>query len=215
MLGGKACSTCVYGSQMWGYGKPNIGACLTCTAKKGDTYAGACNACAQSVQPGRCFSCLDTMPLKICGANQTVGTNGCQIGPDDQTPCDKCSNVAKSDAVFKECMACYQNPNWSNECDTCGGMATNAVDQTRCFKCIKTARFPSFEYYGCGYCFLHQVSSKESCLQCVEDKAVPYAAKSTCTSCYDTDRQATSSLLPTKCLSCLRTQQKDYSQACL
>lgn len=217
VLGAKPCSTCVFGSQMWGYGKPNIGACITCTAKKGPLYAGACNACAQSKQPGRCFACLDTQPLKICGVNQTVGTNGCQIGANDQTPCDLCSNTAKSDAVFQQCTNCYLNPNWQNECSGCGSNPATADSQARCYQCIQNARFPSYQYYGCSSCFAGYVSSGQqaSCLQCVENKAVPYAAKASCSVCADSTRQGFTPQGLDKCFGCLKTQQTDYTAACV
>lgn len=200
---------------MWGYGPPNIGACITCTARKGDMYAGACNACAQSKQPGRCFSCLDTFPLKICGPNQTTGTGGCMIGPNDQTPCDLCSNSAKNDAVFQQCTNCYRNPNWQNECSECGSVPEDAAGQSRCYQCIQNIRSPSYEYYGCSSCFgsLLPKNQHATCLQCVEDRSVSFAAKASCSSCINTTAG-----LSTKgsgpCFTCLRSQQQDYSSAC-
>lgn len=202
---------------MWGYGKPNVPACLTCTRKKGDNYSGACNACAQSKKPGRCFACLDSLSLKFCAANQTVGTDGCQLRAFDQTPCDLCSNTAKSDAVYKQCTSCYMNANWQNECNDCGNIATTADDQARCYKCIQTARFTSYEYSGCASCFSDWVKSgqRSSCLKCVEDKSVRQAAKSSCASCVDSTRESLTTKNANACLSCLKTKQQDYSAMCV
>eukprot|EP00882_Tetradesmus_deserticola_P014401 GHRQ01015313.1.p1 GENE.GHRQ01015313.1~~GHRQ01015313.1.p1 ORF type:complete len:209 (+),score=42.50 GHRQ01015313.1:479-1105(+) len=202
---------------MWGYGKPDIAACLACSAKKGGRYVGACNACAQSSSPARCFACLDTQSLQICNTTQQPGRDGCNIGPNDQTPCDLCSNAAQSDDVFRQCLACHTDPNVQQECLDCGNIPTTAATQARCFACVKAARFPSFASTGCAACFSSwlMAGKTQSCLQCVESSTTPAAAKASCSSCVDATA-ARSQALQQKCFSCLKgTQVKDYSATCL
>uniref|UniRef100_A0A383VEC9 Apple domain-containing protein n=1 Tax=Tetradesmus obliquus TaxID=3088 RepID=A0A383VEC9_TETOB len=217
ILDNKRCSTCVYGARMWGYGKPDISACLSCAAKKGNRYVGACNACAQSSSPGRCFACLDTQPLKICNTTQRAGSDGCNIGPNDQTPCDLCSNAAQSDDVFKQCLACHTNPNVQQECLDCGNIPTTAATQARCYACVKAARFASYTSTGCAACFSSWLipGKSQSCLQCVEASTTPFAAKASCSSCVDGSVKR-SQALQDKCFGCLKkTQIADYAATCI
>ncbi|KAF6244122.1 hypothetical protein COO60DRAFT_1708159 [Scenedesmus sp. NREL 46B-D3] len=217
ILDNKRCSTCVHGARMWGYGKPDIAACLACSAKKGGRYVGACNACAQSSSPKRCFACLDTQPLKICNTTQRAGSDGCNIGPNDQTPCDLCSNAAQSDDVFRQCLACHTEPNVQQECLDCGNIPTTAATQARCFACVKAARFPSYASTGCAACFSSWLmpGKTQACLQCVESSTTPAAAKASCSSCVDATT-GRSQPLQDKCFGCLKgTQVEDYSATCL
>eukprot|EP00879_Flechtneria_rotunda_P016186 GHRR01016930.1.p1 GENE.GHRR01016930.1~~GHRR01016930.1.p1 ORF type:complete len:220 (-),score=49.24 GHRR01016930.1:1815-2474(-) len=160
--------------------------------------------------------CLDTFPLKFCKQGEVKGTNACQVLPNDQTPCDLCSNSAKSDDVYKQCLNCYRNPNWEQECSSCGSIATKATDQARCYDCVQKTKFNSYKYYGCSSCFASWVlpGQTPACLACVENSGTPMAAKSSCSSCVDASQQRINTT-QAACFNCLKTQQQDHQAACL
>jgi hypothetical protein len=179
--------------------------CLFCTSR---SFVGSCNACAQSKEPGRCFACLDSFPLRFCSNGTLPGDDGCRHLPNDQTPCDLCSNSALSDGVFKQCLNCYKKPDWEQECKDCSFLPGSAVAQERCFRCVQTAKFPSVEDQGCAACFNWLVTPGKAdvCLSCVEDQSVSFAAKPSCSGCVY-NSQGRSSTEEASCFACLKLTQ--------
>lgn len=203
ILDRKACQTCVYAQTTWGTGPPDPVSCLRCVAKKGDGYIGGCNACAQSTQPGRCFTCLDDFPLRYCyGANPP--TSNCLLAT-DQTPCDLCANAALSTEAYWQCLACYKTANLADDCKSCSNIPNSAQDQVRCYKCVQNARPSPAAYVGCGLCFSRwlQPGRTPDCLACVEDQSVAVPAKSFCNACWDQQHLAPGS--SSTCRACLGT----------
>ncbi|KAF8058084.1 hypothetical protein HT031_005744 [Scenedesmus sp. PABB004] len=143
VLSNSSCATCVFGRRMWGPGPPDAAACFNCTTARGAAFAGACNACAQSAAPARCFACLATFPLaaRLCKPGAAGGA-AC-IGPNDQTPCDLCANAAPGDgAAFSACADCSAavSPERSDECTSCASTPGTAAGQERCFRCVRAAK---------------------------------------------------------------------------
>ncbi|KAI8464622.1 MAG: hypothetical protein J3K34DRAFT_491132 [Monoraphidium minutum] len=191
ILDSQPCATCALGGAMWGPGPPDVAACLSCAAKRGQALSGECNECAQSLAPGRCFACLAAGDASVKRCKTGAEALGSCRQPGAPTPCARCANAAAGGGgggAFDRCVACFADPQRDNECAACallpqadgGGGA-----QARCFQCVARAGFASYQHSGCSECFAPGVdgAARGACLECAEAKATAPGAKALCAAC--------------------------------
>lgn len=223
MLSGKPCAQCALGSTIFGTGPADVAGCLACARRK-PALAGACNECAQSKAPARCFACLEgRYNLRMCPAPAAPGVPstpsapaaaaapGACRQPTASTPCARCANSVASDATFGRCLACFSDPNRDSECASCGEAAESDADRERCYACVGAAGFTSNQQYGCSACFggfIDGPDAREACLACAEARATPGDAKRWCASCADGEAGRAGARERSSCVACLQSEAK-------
>eukprot|EP00878_Enallax_costatus_P020676 GHUV01021865.1.p1 GENE.GHUV01021865.1~~GHUV01021865.1.p1 ORF type:complete len:402 (+),score=42.22 GHUV01021865.1:502-1707(+) len=203
----KACAACATLTPQLGQ-KVDVLKCIDCSNKYGPTYTNACTECAElDAKQGavdKCLGCVARASKVACSDNGWPTT--CFNPATGSGVCATCASTAYD---YETCVKCVERKPFSQDCGSCGTLS-DAVQQTKCYNCVKTATSYTTACFDCIN-YLKDSKQVDQCYACVANPKTSAEGRQWCFGCqnwcntFDTRGQ---------CNTCLHTPAANYIDAC-